>query len=166
VPSWGPKFKEWLATGPKSVCGIYAQMEVLPYHANYLDLDPTKRDDLDDPCLRVTYDMYDNEKNMAAFLEEKINAIHRKMGATHIWTILKAPPTPVFSHVFGGTRMGADPATSVVNEYGFAHEVPNLQILGGSVFPSTSGRNPTETMQALSWRNAEYLARNFQRLAT
>jgi gluconate 2-dehydrogenase alpha chain len=102
---------------------------------------------------------------MADFLEKKLGEIHRTMGATHVWTAMRAPATPVFSHVFGGTRMGRDPARSVVDEHGLAHEVPNLAILGSSLFPSTSGRNPTETIQALSWRTAEHIARNFDRLS-
>jgi choline dehydrogenase-like flavoprotein len=44
---------------------------------------------------------------------------------------------------------------------GRSHEVPNLGILGGSTFPSSAGRNPTETIQATSWRTAEYVAQNF-----
>jgi gluconate 2-dehydrogenase alpha chain len=165
VPSWGPAFSDWLANGIRSVCGFYAQMEVLPYHANALDLDPDKRDDHGEPVIRATYDHYKNEHAMAAFLEQKLTDIHRKMGASQVWTAVLAPPNPVFSHVFGGTRMGNDPRTSVVNEYGLAHEAPHLAILGGSTFPNTSGRNPTETIEALSWRSAEYIAANFDRLA-
>lgn len=165
VPGWGAGYKQWLATAARSVCGFYAQMEVLPYEANALDLDPVARDAWGDPVIRITYDLYDNEKRMADFLEKKLGEIHRAMGATHAWTAMRAPATPVFSHVFGGTRMGRDPARSVVDEHGLAHEVPNLAILGSSLFPSTSGRNPTETIQALSWRTAEHIARNFDRLS-
>lgn len=165
VPSWGPVFKEWLTNGVRSVCGIYAQMEVLPYHANFMELDPTQRDDRNEPVIRVTYDLYQNEQRMAGFLEDKLTGIHKKMGASRIWTSLRAPASPVFSHVFGGTRMGNDSATSVVNEYCLAHEVPNLAILGGSCFPSSAGRNPTETIQALSWRAAEYIAKHYDQLS-
>jgi gluconate 2-dehydrogenase alpha chain len=165
VPSWGPAFKEWLATGARSVCGIYAQMEVLPYHANFMDLDPVERDDRNEPVIRVTYDLSRNEHEMATFLEGKLTDIHKDLGASHIWTAVRAPTSPVFSHVFGGARMGHDPMSSVVNEYCLAHEVPNLAVLGGSAFPSSTGRNPTETIQALSWRSAEYIAKNYERLA-
>jgi gluconate 2-dehydrogenase alpha chain len=58
--------------------------------------------------------------------------------------------------------MGVDPGTSVVDTYGFAHEVPNLGILGASVFPTSGGVNPTLTVQALAWRTAEYLAGQFR----
>lgn len=164
VPSWGPEFKAWLANGIRSVQGIAAQMEVLPYHGNYLDLDPDRKDDLGEPVIRATFDHHDNEHRMRDFLEAKLTAIHKAMGASHVWTAVRAPAAAVFVHTYGGTRMGKDPKSSVVDEYCLAHEVPNLAIMGSSPFPSTGGRNPTETIQAISWRGAEYIARNWDRL--
>jgi gluconate 2-dehydrogenase alpha chain len=62
--------------------------------------------------------------------------------------------------------MGDDPAGSVVDSFGFAHEVPNLGILGTSTFPTTGGHNPTLTLQALAWRTADrWVARNRGRAA-
>jgi gluconate 2-dehydrogenase alpha chain len=54
--------------------------------------------------------------------------------------------------------MGDDPSSSVVDRFGFAHDVPNLGVLGASTFPTTGGINPTLTVQALAWRTAEELA--------
>lgn len=165
VPSWGPGYKAWLRDGLRGVCAFYGQMEVLPYEANFLDLDPAKRDEWGDPLLRVTYDMYDNEAKLGAFLEEKMTAMHRALGAKQVWTATKAQPTPWTSHVYGGARMGGDPASSVVDEHGLAHEVPGLAVMGGALFPNSGGRNPTETIQALAWRSAEHIANNFGKLA-
>jgi choline dehydrogenase-like flavoprotein len=61
--------------------------------------------------------------------------------------------------------MGLDPVMSVVDGYSISHEVPNLAILGGSTFVSTTGLNPTCTIEALSWRSAEYIATNFNKHA-
>lgn len=61
--------------------------------------------------------------------------------------------------------MGADPATSVVNQYSLAHEAPNLAVLGGSTFCSTTGYNPTETIEALAWYSADHIAQNFSKIA-
>lgn len=166
VPAWGPQFKAWLNSGTRSVCGIYAQMEVLPYEANFIDLDPAQRDAFGDPVARVTYELYRNEHAMADFLEAKLTEMHHKLGASTVWTAVKAPTSPVFTHVYGGTRMGSDPATSVVDSHCLAHEAPNLAILGGSVFPTSSGRNPTQTIQAIAWRSADYIARNIASLRT
>jgi choline dehydrogenase-like flavoprotein len=61
--------------------------------------------------------------------------------------------------------MGDDPEKSVVDQYCISHEVRNLAVMGGSCFPGTTGYNPTETIEALSWRAAEHIATNFNKLA-
>ena len=53
-------------------------------------------------------------------------------------------------HLMGTARMGRDPATSVVNEWGRSHDVKNLFIIDGSVFVTSAGVNPTSTIQALA----------------
>src|SRR3954454_17851187 len=49
-------------------------------------------------------------------------------------------------HLIGTTAMGADPAHSVVNGDGQAHDVPNLFVVGSSVFPTEGTANPTLTL--------------------
>ena len=46
--------------------------------------------------------------------------------------------------------MGTDPNRSVVNEWGRAHDCPNLFIVDGSIFVTSAGVNPTNTIQALA----------------
>ena len=41
----------------------------------------------------------------------------------------------------------------------------NLAVLGGSVFVSSGGYNPTQTIQALAWRTAEHIVKNFKAIA-
>jgi choline dehydrogenase-like flavoprotein len=54
--------------------------------------------------------------------------------------------------------MGADPANSVVDHNLRAHEVPNLYIVGGSVFVTGSSLQPSLTIAALAIRAAEHIA--------
>ena len=70
--------------------------------------------------------------------------------------LARAEPAVEARHCYGGTRMGDDPATSVVDAHGFAHEVPNLAVLGASVFPTTGGPQPDADVQALAWRTATH----------
>ncbi len=70
------------------------------------------------------------------------------------------------THAYGGTRMGDNPETNVVNRWGFSHEVPNLGILGASVMGTSGARNPTLTVQALAWRTAEYLVKNWKSVSS
>ena len=60
-------------------------------------------------------------------------------------------------HILGTCKMGDDPATSVVDPWGRCHDVENLFIFDGSVWPTSSGMNPTATIAAMALRSAEHL---------
>ena len=60
-------------------------------------------------------------------------------------------------HLLGTARCGDDPATSVVDGFGRAHDVPNLYIFDGSVFVTSSAVNPTPTVTAFALRATEHL---------
>ena len=50
-----------------------------------------------------------------------------------------------------------DPATSVVDAQGRTHDVANLYVFDGSVWPTSAGMNPTATIAALALRFTEQL---------
>lgn len=58
-------------------------------------------------------------------------------------------------HIMGTARMGDDPASSVVDWWGRAHDVANLYVVDGSVFVTSGGVNPTSTIMALALRTAD-----------
>jgi choline dehydrogenase-like flavoprotein len=59
----------------------------------------------------------------------------------------------------GTTVMGDDPSDSVVDRWGRAYDVPNLWIVGSSVFPTSSTANPTLTLAASALRTAQAIHR-------
>jgi choline dehydrogenase-like flavoprotein len=61
------------------------------------------------------------------------------------------------SHEVGIARMGAAPATSVLNQFQQAHDVKNLFVVDGASMPSVGYVNPTLTMMALVVRSCDYL---------
>ena len=66
-------------------------------------------------------------------------------------------PTGFASHEVGTVRMGKNPRTSVLNSYCQAREVKNLFVTDGSCFTTSSEKNPTLTIMALSLRAADYI---------
>jgi gluconate 2-dehydrogenase alpha chain len=106
----------------------------------------------------------DNERKAAAFAADKMEQWYRAAGATEI---VRAPLGTMgpSTHAYGGTRMGENPETNVVNRWGFSHEAPNLGVLGASVMGTSGAHNPTLTAQALAWRTAEHLVKNWKTIA-
>jgi choline dehydrogenase-like flavoprotein len=66
-------------------------------------------------------------------------------------------------HEIGGTIMGADPKSSVVNRQMQTWDVKNLFITDGGPFPSNADKNPTLTIMALAWRAADYMLASMKR---
>jgi choline dehydrogenase-like flavoprotein len=62
------------------------------------------------------------------------------------------------AHVMGGCSMGEDPARSVANSRGRHHQLENLSIFDGSLFPTSIGANPQLSIYALVSRLATALA--------
>lgn len=58
--------------------------------------------------------------------------------------------------------MGDDPQNSVVDRWGQTHDVPNLWLVGSSVFTSSATANPTLTIAALTLRTAAAIHRQIQ----
>jgi len=77
---------------------------------------------------------------------------------------LRAYSTRVASaHVMGGCTMAKEEKDGVVNVYGRHHQVENLSVLDGSVFPTSIGANPQLSIYGLAWRNAARLAGDMRR---
>jgi len=157
---WGTAYKNWLATGLRSMASVAVTVDEMPHEAAYLDLDPSHTDDEGVPVIRVTRDWIDNDRRQAAFLRHRAEEWLRAAGATKVWHSPDVVQN-VVAHAYGGTRMGDDPRLSVVDQWGFCHEVPNLGILGPSTFPTASGLAPVLTIEAATWRTADHLAANW-----
>lgn len=67
-------------------------------------------------------------------------------------------PIVDMSHTAGTTRMGADPASSVVDSDCQVHGVSGLYVAGGSILPTSGHANPTMVIMALTIRLADHLA--------
>jgi gluconate 2-dehydrogenase alpha chain len=158
---WGSAWKKAAVYWYDRVGGIGFAGEHIPYKTNYMDLDPTYKDHLGDPLLRLTIDWGNNEREMVKFATTKGAEIARAMGAKAIVT-----QTPYghydarryqSTHIQGGTIMGKSPEASVVNVWGQHWQVQNLFVVGASTMPCQGAANPTATVLALAHRTADAL---------
>jgi gluconate 2-dehydrogenase alpha chain len=164
APQWGSKWKRWIHQNAGRWVSAYLQANSFPYENTYLDLAPEVKDPLGDPVIRVTSGPKDNERQACLYAQDKMEEWFKAAGAI---AVTKGNPTGprLSTHTYGGTRMGDNPETSVVDKWGFSHEAPNLGLLGGSVFGTSGARNPTLTIQALAWRTADHLVKNWKAIA-
>ena len=166
APNWGSEWKAFIRQNADRSNNAYIQKTTLPYEDNYLDLDPTVKDPLGYPVCRITAEYKENERAIAAYTQDKMEQWYRAGGAIQVTRAPLGGAMGASTHAYGGTRMGDNAETNVVNRWGFSHEAPNLGVLGASVMGTSGARNPTLTSQALAWRTAEYLAKNWKAVAT
>jgi gluconate 2-dehydrogenase alpha chain len=159
--NWGSTWKRFIRDNSDRSHYFYIQKTTLPYEDNYLDLDPTVTDPLGFPVIRITGRYRDNELAIAAFIQDKAEQWYRAAGATEIVRGGLGNSMGASTHAYGGTRMGDDAQSNVVDRWGFSHEAPNLGVLGASVMGTSGARNPTLTAQALAWRTAQHLVESW-----
>ena len=165
APRWGSDWKSFVMRNADRWVNSYLQKSTLPYEENYLDLHPIVKDPLGFPVCRITADLKENERKVAYFIQDKMEQWFLEAGA--IATVRQPTGTMGPStHAYGGTRMGDNQETNVVDCWGFSHEVPNLGLLGASVMGTSGAHNPTLTAQALAWRTAEHLIQNWSTISS
>ena len=135
--------------------------EQLPEEGNRVRPHPTLKDaiGLPRPSIAFSVDKYAldgmaDAKNLHERLFEALGASQR----------IHEPFPFGAGHIMGTTKMGADPKTSVANGEGRSHDVPNMWIVGSSLFPTCGTANPTLTLAALALRTAEALRRDLPSL--
>jgi choline dehydrogenase-like flavoprotein len=126
----------------------------LPEESNRVTLDDELTDSDGLPGARVTYVTSQNTRRLVDFNLDRSLEAHEAAGATDAWITNRSNPS---WHNLGTAKMGADPETSVVNPFGRAHDVANLYVVDGSVFPTATGVNPTATICALAKRSAAHI---------
>ena len=157
LPRWGQALKERIQAFPRSmVCAGHSTS--LPLETNSVSLDPRLKDDWGIPAIRVTYKDHPDDLATARFMRDRSVEIMDAAGARKIWT--EEVTERISSlHLLGTCRMGNDPASSVIDRYHRAHDVPNLFVCDGSSLVTSGRGQPTMTIQALAFRAAEHIAR-------
>ena len=154
VPGFGKTYKKAVKDRFPAFLVFSPYGEMLPNKQSYIDLDPELKDPWGLPAVRRQLTYGDNDWKIFKDMTRWSIDILKSAGA-QIHTVWDKPAR---NHELGGARMGFDPKTSVVNENCQTHDVKNLFVVDGSVFPSASEKNPTHTMMALAARTAAHIA--------
>ncbi len=159
TPSWGAEFKKASIENFTRTLGVGGQGASMPHKENYLTLDGTYKDIYGVPLLQLTYNFTDQDRALHSYMTEKAARIMQEMGAK---TVVGRSPITDYdivpyqtTHNTGGTIMGADPRTSVVNNYLQHWDAENLFVVGAGNFAHNGGYSPTGTVGALAYRCAE-----------
>jgi len=169
TPLWGSGWKKAVKENYLHSGRIESQLSNMAYRGCYLDLDPTYKDAYGEPLLRMTLNWQENDLLMSEYVGAKLMEIGHAMGAKSIsGRLLKRGSSwdsraYQSTHINGGTAMGSDPKTSVVNKYLQSWDVPNLFILGANVFAHGIGYNPTGLVGGLAYWAAANLRSRYLR---
>jgi choline dehydrogenase-like flavoprotein len=135
--------------------------EPVPDARNQVTIDPQATDAWGIPAVRIDMRFSETDRAMMRDGAEQAAEMLETAGGTNI-RITWAPRWA--SHEVGIARMGADPRTSVLNQFQQSHDVRNLFVVDGSSMPSVGYVNPTLTMMALVVRSCDYLLTHLRRL--
>lgn len=129
--------------------------EDLPEETNQVILDPDMTDSDGIPAPKLLYTVSENSANMLKFHVDRLLEASLAAGAKETVVVHQVPDTGW--HLLGTARMGEGRESSVVNEWGQAHDVPNLYLFDASTFPTSGGVNPTATIMSVAHRQTMHL---------
>jgi choline dehydrogenase-like flavoprotein len=124
--------------------------EILPHAENRVQL-ADEKDRFGIPIARATYTLHENDQKLIEFGKRTTMDVMWAAGAREVVQEAR------YAHLVGAARMGDDPATSVVDEFGRTHDVANLFVCDGSILPTQGSANPGLTIMALAARIADHL---------
>ena len=143
--------------------GFSGRGEMITNDNTYCEIDPNVVDRWGIPVLRVSWKWTEHEYNQVRHMQQTFRALITEMGGevfSPMPTLEQGygiAPGGRIIHELGGTRMGRDPKTSVLDANCGTHDVKNLFVADGAPFPSQADKNPTWTIMALSWRTSDFI---------
>jgi choline dehydrogenase-like flavoprotein len=141
------------------LAGVVATGIDLPTSCTGVTLHPTEKDQYGLPVPILNIDPLPNELAMQKFAVDKAAELLDAGGARRIIPCASLPS----SHNLGTNRMSRRATDGVCDAWGRAHDISNLFISDGSVFPSNTVGHPTLTIVALAIRQAEHIAEALSR---
>lgn len=151
---WGADYVAFLEQYAH-MAGVLLVGEEMPRPGNGVTLDDEQKDQYGLPVPRVHVDEHPMCNELRTHYHGRVEAIFGAVGAKEVRHSIPASA----AHNMGTCRMSRNPDAGVTNAWGQCHEVKNLYVSDGSLFPTSSTENPTLTIVALAIRQAEHIAK-------
>lgn len=160
MDGFGSDYKRRVRRANPAVLIFRPNIEMLPNKDSYIDLDPEKVDAYGLPFARRHLEPGPNDWKIFNHSKELTKEIFAATGIR----LISEPEKPAGpDHELGGCIMGTDARLSVLNKWCQTHDISNLFVVDGSVFPSGTEKNPTLTIMTLAARTADHIAGRFKR---
>ncbi|WP_276301203.1 GMC family oxidoreductase [Halorussus lipolyticus] len=153
---WGDDLLDTLREGYGNSIAMGGLVGQRPRKENCITLDSSTTDDHGNPVPEIHWRVDDRTKASLRRANEIQRAVMDELGADVSWTVGPENTGPAFHHM-GTTRMGTDPAESVVNPRLRTHDLRNLAIASSSVFRTSGALNPTLTIAALALKATDHV---------
>jgi len=156
VPGYGTNFKNTVRNMQPGFLMMGGFGKVEARAENRVTVDPDKKDAFGIPIPVVRFRFSEQDRSIYRALRQTGEEICGRLKGT-ITETFGDRPGGFASHEVGTARMGKDPKTSVLNSFCQTHDVKNLFVTDGSSFTTSSEKNPTLTIMALSLRATDYI---------
>lgn len=157
--------EDWRKRTQTGTARVRSYYDVIPDRASELTLDPARRNEWGDPLPKLAFRDAPESVALRAQTEDSIKTLFANMAKAGDGKVLRTSVDNFQDHPAGGCRMGSEPATSVVDSWGRAHDHENLFVVGAPTSVSGSCANATLTFCALSLRSAHEIERAFPKAA-
>jgi len=159
-PLWGDALCARLRARYRDALDIGFEVfhDFLPNAGTFVELDPDAQDSRGLPIARIHLDLPAHHRLAGRWLLDRGFELLDDLGAEDLETTDLGGTSSYL--VEGSCRMGAEPATSVLDPFCRVHGVPNLFVVDGSCMPTSGGAPPTLTILANSFRVADHIVRD------
>jgi choline dehydrogenase-like flavoprotein len=151
--------QDWRARTARGAARVRAYYDVHPSADSTLTLDPSKKNRWGDPLPQIRHALDDATKSRAAATREHILGVFNQLAKANNGRVFNVSEGNYLDHPAGGCRMGTDPATSVCDSSGRAHDHDNLFVVGSPTLPTGGCTNATLTFVALTLGSAPAVAK-------
>lgn len=149
--------------------GFAGRGEMIANDMSYCELDSDVVDQWGIPVLKFHFKWSDHEWKQARHMEKTFTEMIETMGGRVVGLRnaereadgISVPGSII--HEVGTARMGERAETSVLNGFCQSWDAKNLFVVDGASFVSNPDKNPTLTINALSWRASDYLAEEMRK---